>query len=280
MAGSDRGGAARGPARRTALRPGRRWSRPCASSGSRSSVSRTRRSRSPRAMQDALVDAEHEVDRVDALLTAAEGVGGRIDGASRLVTQHGHQPGGEGRSRSAPARSRRSGGSAPASAAPPAGGPAMIPKRVFWLTVGYGAGLGSSWYTARKVKAAARRYTPEGLDRPGRRAGRRREGRGGRGSRRHAPPGDAVTSRAGHARPAQRPVAAPAAGTTPTSASPSASPGNLADVMTADELRRAFLDFFVARGHTEVPVGEPDPARQDGAVHRGGHGPVQAVLHR
>ena len=46
----------------------------------------------------------------------------------------------------------------------------MIPKRFFWLTVGYGAGLGSSWYTARKVKAAARRYTPEGLsDRVGER---------------------------------------------------------------------------------------------------------------
>lgn len=40
-----------------------------------------------RSMQDALRDAEHEVDRVDALLTAAEGVGGRIDGASRLVTK-------------------------------------------------------------------------------------------------------------------------------------------------------------------------------------------------
>jgi len=39
----------------------------------------------------------------------------------------------------------------------------MIPKRIFWLTVGYGAGLGSSWYTARKVRSAARRYTPEGL---------------------------------------------------------------------------------------------------------------------
>jgi hypothetical protein len=46
----------------------------------------------------------------------------------------------------------------------------MIPKRVFWLTVGYGAGLGSSWYAARRVKAAARRYTPEGLgDRVGER---------------------------------------------------------------------------------------------------------------
>lgn len=40
-----------------------------------------------RAMQDALVDAEHEVDRVNALLSAAEGVGGRLDGASRLVTK-------------------------------------------------------------------------------------------------------------------------------------------------------------------------------------------------
>jgi len=39
----------------------------------------------------------------------------------------------------------------------------MIPKRVFWLGVGYTAGIGSSWYAARKVKAAARRYTPEGL---------------------------------------------------------------------------------------------------------------------
>jgi hypothetical protein len=39
----------------------------------------------------------------------------------------------------------------------------VIPKRVFWLTVGYGAGLGSSYYAARKVKAAARRYTPESL---------------------------------------------------------------------------------------------------------------------
>lgn len=39
----------------------------------------------------------------------------------------------------------------------------MIPKRVFWFTVGYGAGLGSSWYAAKKVKQAARRYTPESL---------------------------------------------------------------------------------------------------------------------
>jgi hypothetical protein len=39
----------------------------------------------------------------------------------------------------------------------------VIPKRVFWLAVGYGAGIGSSVYATRKVKAAARRYTPEGL---------------------------------------------------------------------------------------------------------------------
>jgi hypothetical protein len=39
----------------------------------------------------------------------------------------------------------------------------VIPKRVFWLTVGYTAGIGTSWYAARKVKETARRYTPEGL---------------------------------------------------------------------------------------------------------------------
>lgn len=39
----------------------------------------------------------------------------------------------------------------------------MIPKRVFWLTVGYTAGMGSSWYATRKVREAARRYTPDGL---------------------------------------------------------------------------------------------------------------------
>jgi hypothetical protein len=38
------------------------------------------------SMQRALHDAEGEVDRVDALLTAAESVGGRIDMASKLVT--------------------------------------------------------------------------------------------------------------------------------------------------------------------------------------------------
>jgi hypothetical protein len=39
----------------------------------------------------------------------------------------------------------------------------VIPKRVFWLGVGYGAGLGTSLYAVRKVKAAARRYAPENL---------------------------------------------------------------------------------------------------------------------
>ena len=28
----------------------------------------------------------------------------------------------------------------------------MIPKRVFWLTVGYGAGIGTSLYATRKEK--------------------------------------------------------------------------------------------------------------------------------
>jgi len=39
----------------------------------------------------------------------------------------------------------------------------MIPKRVFWLGVGYTAGIGTSVYAACKVKAAPRRCTPEGL---------------------------------------------------------------------------------------------------------------------
>ena len=39
----------------------------------------------------------------------------------------------------------------------------MIPKRVFWLTVGYGAGIGTSLYAARKVRVMAKRYTPEQL---------------------------------------------------------------------------------------------------------------------
>ena len=39
----------------------------------------------------------------------------------------------------------------------------MIPKRMFWLGVGYGVGMGSSWYATRKVRAAAQRYTPAGL---------------------------------------------------------------------------------------------------------------------
>ena len=44
---------------------------------------------------------------------------------------------------------------------------------------------------------------------------------------------------------------------------------------TADELRRAFVDFFIERGHTRGPVGERDPGRQVVAVHDRGHGPVQ-----
>src|SRR5437016_5373096 len=44
-----------------------------------------------------------------------------------------------------------------------------------------------------------------------------------------------------------------------------APPGSNLDAMsdrptTADELRRAFLDFFVARGHTEVPSASVIPA--------------------
>lgn len=33
-------------------------------------------------------------------------------------------------------------------------------KRAFWATVGYGAGLGTSYWAYRKARAAAQRYVP------------------------------------------------------------------------------------------------------------------------
>ena len=50
--------------------------------------------------------------------------------------------------------------------------------------------------------------------------------------------------------------------------------------MNADQLRDSFRDFFAAKDHTRRAVGEPHPARSDGAVQRGRHGAVQAVLRR
>ncbi len=38
-------------------------------------------------------------------------------------------------------------------------------KRTFWFTVGSAAGLGSSFWVQRRVKRAAARFTPEGLQR-------------------------------------------------------------------------------------------------------------------
>ena len=49
---------------------------------------------------------------------------------------------------------------------------------------------------------------------------------------------------------------------------------------TADELRQSWNDFFAARGHTCRTVGERDPGRSHGALHRRGHGAVQALLRR
>ena len=47
---------------------------------------------------------------------------------------------------------------------------------------------------------------------------------------------------------------------------------------TAAELRGAFLDFFVQRGHTKSPRRRWCRRRPDAAVHVRRHGPVQAVL--
>ena len=47
-------------------------------------------------MRGRVRDAENEVDRVGALVTAAERVGDRVDAASDLAYRTVHQPGGEG----------------------------------------------------------------------------------------------------------------------------------------------------------------------------------------
>lgn len=37
----------------------------------------------------------------------------------------------------------------------------MIPKRLFWLLIGYGAGLTTSWWARRRVRDVVRRYRPD-----------------------------------------------------------------------------------------------------------------------
>ena len=34
-------------------------------------------------------------------------------------------------------------------------------RRIFWLFLGIGVGMGSSWWVTRRVKEVAARYTPE-----------------------------------------------------------------------------------------------------------------------
>ena len=85
-------------------------------------------------MRIALRDAENEVDRVGALLTAAETVGDRVDTASRIVSKTVTNPVvkvlalGTGTKRAV--RRMRAGDE------PTAEERSVIPKRVFWLAVG------------------------------------------------------------------------------------------------------------------------------------------------
>lgn len=45
-------------------------------------------------------------------------------------------------------------------------------KRLFWLLVGFGAGVGSTWYAGRTLRRAIDRFRPPGVaDRAGRRVG-------------------------------------------------------------------------------------------------------------
>ena len=101
-------------------------------------------------------------------------------------------------------------------------------KRLFWLVVGFALGLGSSWAVTRRLRRIAARYAPtEVVD--------RWSGTCGRRSTRDAP-------RCGPAKPSSKRAWREG-------------PGSSLNLMserptTADELRRAFVDFFVARGHT------------------------------
>ena len=157
----------------------------------------------------------------------------------------------------------------------------MIPKRVFWLTVGYGAGLGIVVVRGPQGEGRGAPLHARGPQRPGRRhvTGSRRDVKAAVVEGRSA-----MREREAELRPSRRAASSHAEPIANAAGRRRRRSGSLAvrhePPMTADELRAAFLDFFVARGHTLVPTREPDPARQDGPVHRRRHGAVQAVLHR
>ena len=155
-------------------------------------------------------------------------------------------------------------------------------KRVSWLGVGFTLGVGTSRSPPRTRSKAAvaplprRARSADRVDRH-RHRHRPRPGRRPRSTRAASADARAAKSelrsprrRRALSRRSSRRITRPVAGTICPVSPP----------RTADELRAAFLDFFVARGHTAGAVGEPDPARHDAAVHDRGHGAVQALLRR
>ncbi len=102
-----------------------------------------------------MAEASTDLERVDDLIGTAESLANTVDAASRtaylsvanpviktVALRQGHLP-------------RRQ--------APPGQGGRMIPKRVFWLTVGAVAGAGASVRAQRAVKRKVAPYTPEHL---------------------------------------------------------------------------------------------------------------------
>ena len=204
----------------------------------------TKRSVARRRRSDAVATRKTEVDRVERLVTR-----GRERSRRRVSRSRSRRPVvkamafGTGVSRAAQRCAKASRTPRRVAEGAPETRRSMF-KRLVWLIIGVrGSALGVV------VGADAAHAERRPAARAGRGRGpleRQREGRGARGSRRDAAPAKrAETETSERAAPA---VAWQSMPDRPT---------------TADELARAFIDFFVERGHTHVPVGERDPGRPD-----------------
>ena len=187
-------------------------------------------------------DADYELDRVDAIVSGAERVTGRVDAASGLADRVITSPVvkamavGTGTRRAVqrltgndkpPKRERKSRLRARTeSRLGPNGRPAPCPngrrarmfKRVTWLTVGFGLGVGTTVAAAREVRKQVDRYQPnalvdrgvDGLGAVARPARRRRRHRPRGGTEREAELRDAQ-DRLHRSTPLRRPLSETAA---------------------------------------------------------------------
>ena len=104
-------------------------------------------------MSETVRAANVELERVDNLLGTAESIGGTVDSASGLAYLAFSNPVIKGL-----AVASGTGRAAPVPPSP-AGGLTDVLRRLFWLFLGIGVGLGSSVWVTRRVKQAARRAT-------------------------------------------------------------------------------------------------------------------------